>query len=309
MGFDYSSLPKDMLIKSWQFTKTVHSDVYPSVDPTMPELSLAGKVAVITGASRGIGARGFAPAFARAGVKGLVLVATNAAKLQAVASDVHKINPAVKVLCLTADVSDQTQVEAAFREAKSTFGAADILVNNAGVSLETLGCHWADEDPRVWWDNFRVNSLGSYLVTRTFLRELLPARDAPATVISLTSGAALSIGSPFVHGSYCISKLAVQSMAVQLAAECPNITSVALDPYLVDTDMLPEHLRMFDRVTPELVGGTAVWLSHPHAKFLTGRAIMVNWDVDELVAKSEEIAKGKQLQMEFVGPFGAHLFQ
>ncbi|KAF3004485.1 hypothetical protein E8E14_006751 [Neopestalotiopsis sp. 37M] len=310
MGFDYSSLPKDILIKSWQFTKTVHKDVYPAVDPSKPELSLAGKVVVITGASRGIGARGFAPAFVRAGVKGLVLIATNAAKLQEVASEIHRINSAVQVLCLTADVSDQTQVEAAFREAKQAFGAADILVNNAGVSRETLGCRWADEDPAVWWDNFRVNSLGTYLVTRTFIRELLPTPDAPATVINLTSGAALSIGSPLVHGSYCISKLAVQSMAVQLATDCPNITSIALDPNLVDTDMLPEHLAAFDRVTPELVGGTAVWLSHPQrARFLTGRTVMVNWDVEELAARSEEISQGKQLQMDFVGPFGAHLFQ
>lgn len=65
-----------------QFTRTVHQDVYPSIDPTKAELSLAGKVVIVTGASRGIGARGFAPAFAKAGVKGLVLVARNAEMLQ-----------------------------------------------------------------------------------------------------------------------------------------------------------------------------------------------------------------------------------
>ncbi|KAI0153633.1 hypothetical protein BJ166DRAFT_363038 [Pestalotiopsis sp. NC0098] len=306
---DFASLPSDLIVKSWQFTKTTHSDVYPAVDPARPELSLAGKVVVITGASRGIGARGFAPAFARAGARGLVLIATNAGKLQTVEQEVRAINPSVRVLCLAADVSDRAQVEAALREAKTIFGTADILINNAGVSRETPGASWADEDPALWWDNFRVNALGTWLVTRTFIRELLPGPDAPATVVGLTSGAALSIGTPFVHGSYCVSKLAVQSLAVQLAAECPNITSVALDPGLVDTDMLPDHLRGFDRVTPELVGGTAVWMCHPHARFLTGRSVMVNWDVDELAAKGEEIAKGKQLQMEFVGPFGSHLFE
>lgn len=211
---DFASLPSDLIVKSWQFTKTTHRDVYPAVDPARPELSLAGKVVVITGASRGIGARGFAPAFARAGARGLVLIATDAAKLQTVEQEVRAINPAVRVLCLAADVSDRAQVEAAFSQIKATFGTADVLVNNAGVSRETPGASWADEDPALWWDNFRVNALGTWLVTRTFIRELLPAPDAPATVVGLTSGAALSIGTPFVHGSYCVSKLAVQSLAV-----------------------------------------------------------------------------------------------
>ena len=53
---DLSKLPKDFYVTSMQFTKNAHQDVYPAIDPSSPEHSLAGKVAVITGASRGIGA-------------------------------------------------------------------------------------------------------------------------------------------------------------------------------------------------------------------------------------------------------------
>ena len=117
-----------------QFTRTMYHDVYPAIDPTKPELSLVGKVAVVTGASRGIGARGFAPAFSKAGVKGLVLLARNGEQLEAVAAQIRNISSKTEVMCVSANISDAKEVERAFRKIKEAFGHADILVNNVGIN-------------------------------------------------------------------------------------------------------------------------------------------------------------------------------
>ncbi|KAK6087735.1 hypothetical protein SCUP234_01374 [Seiridium cupressi] len=309
MAFNPATLPKDFLVTCFQFTRNVYRDQYPSIDPSRPELNLAGKVAIVTGASRGIGAKAFAPAFAKAGVKGLVLLATDAAKLQGVRDEIKTINPSVQVLLIQVNVADQSSVDTAFEKIKATFGRADILVNNAGICNETPRARIANEDPEKWWSNFEVNAKGPYLTTGSFIR-LLPSPDAPATIINLVTGASWTIGSGAGgHGGYALSKLVTQQLTVQTAGDYPNITSVAVSPGLVDTEMVPPPLRRFGFDAPELVGGLAVWLAHPHAKFLSGRTLQAHWFVDDLVERQEEIKRGNQLRMEFVGPFGKELFQ
>ena len=135
-----------------QFTKNTHQSVYRSIDPTNPENSLKGKVVIITGASRGIGATGIVPAFAKAGVKAIVLVATNAEKLKSVAESVSQINSQVETLAVATDISDAESVAALFEKIRETFGHADVLVNSAGVNNGGGNIH--EQDPMVWWSNF-----------------------------------------------------------------------------------------------------------------------------------------------------------
>ncbi|KAI0127038.1 hypothetical protein BJ170DRAFT_671326 [Xylariales sp. AK1849] len=301
-----ASLPKDFLVTHFQFTRTVYSDQYPSIDPAKPELNLAGKVVIVTGASSGIGARGFAPAFVKAGIKGLVLLATDARKLEAVEDQLNKINPSVRILTVTANVTDEKSLVPVFNQIKSTFGQADILINNAGLSNATDRARIGDEDPLKWWSNIEVNGLGTFLMTQAFIRQL-PTSETPATIINLTSGAAWAMNPE--SGAYGMSKLVSQQLTLQTAATYPNITAVALNPGLVETDMMPKDLRDFNFETPELAGGWAVWLCHPHASFLTGRAVSSNWSVDHLLERKEDVLAGKQLTMDFVGPFGPGQFE
>lgn len=113
---DLATLPKAWVVTSGQFTRKVHTEIYPAVDPTKPENSLKGKTVVVTGASRGIGAKSIAPAFAKAGVKAIVLVATNATKLASVEEELKKINPDLETLALAADISSAEQVTKAWSE-------------------------------------------------------------------------------------------------------------------------------------------------------------------------------------------------
>jgi NAD(P)-dependent dehydrogenase (short-subunit alcohol dehydrogenase family) len=300
---DLTALPKDFYVTSLQFTKHVYQDQYPSIDPTRPELNLAGKVVIITGASRGVGAKAFAPAFAKAGVKGIALLATNAEKLTKVAEEVKQINPSVNALSVTVDISDTKSVEAAFEKIKSTFGHADILINNAGLNTEGEGQLLGDvEDVESYWKMFEVNSKGALLMSRAFIRQL-PSPETPATIVNLATGLSWMVVPTLI--GYSLSKLIPLQITAHIAASYPNITAVALHPGLLDTDMLMDTFRHFTLETPELVGGLAVWLSHPHAKFLSGKTIVSQWSVDDLLERKDEIANSSDLTMQLQGKLGA----
>ncbi|KAI4945572.1 hypothetical protein J4E91_007915 [Alternaria rosae] len=298
---DLSKLPKDFYVTSMQFTKNAHQDTYPAIDPSIPEHSLAGKVAVITGASRGIGAMAMVPAFVKAGVKGVVLLASNAEKLAATEKSVKETNPNIETLTYALDISDTKGVEAAFEAIRQKFGHADVLVNAAGA-MTGDGPKLHDTDPDQWWRNFEINGKGNYLLIRSFLR-LLPSPDTPATIVNVSSWQAFFTVPPL--GAYFMSKFILDALATYVAAEYPNVTAVSMHPGLVATDMLREPFRsLFNQDSPELVGGTAVWLCQEKAKFLSGRFIAANWDVEDLLSRKEEIVKDDLLKLTLKGDFG-----
>jgi NAD(P)-dependent dehydrogenase (short-subunit alcohol dehydrogenase family) len=238
-------------------------------------------------------------------VKGLALLATNVESLKDVEQQVKKINPDIQTLVIPTDISDGLAVASAFEQIKATFGHADILINNAGVNTDGEGVGIGDADPDAWWRQFEINGKGTFLVTRSFINQL-PTPEWRGTIINLTTGAAWK-GNPMMPG-YSISKLVAQQQIPAIAAVHPNITAVALHPGLLDTDMLPQGMRRFDRETPELVGGVAVWLSHPHAHFLSGRVIASQWDVGDLLAREAEIRASNDLHIDLVGKFGPGQF-
>lgn len=299
-------LPPDHFVTSYQFTKHVYQDVYPAIDPTKPENSLAGKVAIITGAGRGLGAKGIVPAFARAGVKAIVLVGTKLEALQTVEEQVRTINPAVKTLAVATDVADAESVANLFEKIKQAFGYADILINNAGVN--TGGGNIHEEKPDEWWLNFEVNTRGAFNLVQKFMSSLPSPNSTPATIVNLVTGGAWQVF-PFMSG-YSISKLAALQLMAHVAEAYPNVTAVALHPGLVDTDMLLDSFRRFSLDSPDLIGGLAVWISGgERSKFLSGRIVVSNWSVEDLVERKAEIEAGGLLKIDMVGTLGKEQFQ
>jgi len=286
-----------------QFTKHTHQTLYKSIDPSNPENSLHGKVVIITGASRGIGAEGTVPAYAKAGVKAIVLVATNAEKLKAVAESVHKNYPQVDTLEVATNISSQESVAALFERVREKFGHADILVNGAGVQAGGGNIH--QEDASQWWANFEVNIKGAHLLASEFIKAL-PSPQTPATIINVVTGAWYVL--PFASG-YLISKLASVQLTAHLAAAYPNLTAVAVHPGLVETDMMMEEFKRFNKDTPELSGSVLAWLATKKAHFLSGRFISVNWDVDDLVARKDEIVRDGLLQLKLNATLGKEQFE
>lgn len=158
-------LPKDHFVKTMQFTRRTHRDVYPDIDPTQAALSQKGKVVVITGASQGLGAQGFVPSFAAAGPKAIVLVARRADKLQEVAGTVAKSHPDVETLVVPTDISNPTSVAALFEKVKQKYGHADVLVNNAAIFKADQAVK--DVNQQSWWDEMVCQYL-NYSITCTF---------------------------------------------------------------------------------------------------------------------------------------------
>ncbi|KAF2621488.1 hypothetical protein BU25DRAFT_463710 [Macroventuria anomochaeta] len=96
-----------------------------------------------------------------------------------------------------------------------------------------------------------------------------------------------------------------------IAAENPNIVAVALHPGIVNTEMTTDSFKRFALDTPELVGGVGVWLAGWEGEdigFLSGRFISANWDVDDLVAKKEDIVQGELLKMHINANLGTAQF-
>jgi len=226
------NLPTDFFVTSAAYTPTVYRDQYPSIDPENPANAQDGKVIVITGASAGIGARGFAPAFAKAAPKAIVLVGRDAGRLRTTEETVRAANPTIDVLSIPTDLTDLASVENLFRLVGTRYGHADVLVNNAGTfgQSDVVG----NVNPTTWWSDFEINVKGTFLATRGFLSLLGPERQG--TIITLSTGGATAIY-PGLSG-YSISKLGALRVAEYVAAEYPKVTSIVLQPGMVMTDMV-----------------------------------------------------------------------
>lgn len=232
----------------------------------------------------------------------MVLVARNLEKLNETARNVHEINPNVETVVFPADFTDDMKVKALFEKVNTTYGHADIIINNAAVN--TAEGTLASLDQELWWTNFAVNAKGTFLMTSHFLKSL--PSTSHGTIINLTSG--MGYGIYPGNSAYSLGKLVNLQMATLVAAESPNVTSVSLHPGLVSTDMVVDSFQKFALDTPELVGGVAVWLSTEKARFMNGRFMNSNWDVDDLFERREEVQSGKLLQIDLQGTFGAEQF-
>ncbi|KAL3482125.1 hypothetical protein BJX99DRAFT_82477 [Aspergillus californicus] len=288
-----SALPvdPDQYTRAGSITKTYYRDVYPAIEPSKADLSQAGKIAIITGAGQGIG-RAIAQAHAKASIKALVLITQSATTGEATKSVLQAEYPALEILALPTDISNEPAVAATFAAIKARFGTAHTLINNAGVfaSKDPL----SDSDPAKWWTDFEINLRGTYLVTRAFLQLTQGTETLPATVINLISSIGLT---PPGLSSYFMSKLAVAKFTEFLAVENPGVAAYSLSPGIVLTGMTLEAFKPFAKDTAELVGAVTVYLAAKRPEYLSGRHLSVNWDVEELEGRKGEFENSDKLKI------------
>lgn len=193
--------------------------------------SIAGKVALITGAGRGIG-RATALAFAKEGIH-VGLVGRTLENLQRVAEELKQFD--VKVAYAAADVADLDSITSAVESIRGELGPIDILVNNAGISM--FGS-FMDLTPEEWTNIIDVNVKGVYYTTRAVLPEMIKRNTGDIINISSTAG---QKGAP-ITSAYSASKAAVIGMSESLMLEVrkKNIRVTTLTPSTVATDMAVE---------------------------------------------------------------------
>jgi len=243
--------------------------------------TLEGKVALVTGGSRGIG-RAIAVALGRLGAKVVVNYTAN----EAAANDAAAAVAAAGGSAVTKrfDVADAAAVDAAFKEVVAAEGALHILVNNAGIAINTLVLGAKDAD---WKRSIDVNLNGTFHCCRAGLRSLLKARDA-GRIINITSITG-EIGSAG-QAPYVASKAAIIGLTKTLAREYASrgVTVNAVSPGYIDTDMTATELPEARRVEllksiplarigkPEDVAAAVAFLAGPAAAYITGQVLRVN---------------------------------
>ena len=189
-------------------------------------MCLQGKIALVTGASRGLG-EGVARALAADGAA-VMLLARNGDLAQQVASEI--VAGGGEAEALACDVSDYPSVERAVADTRQRLGGLDILVNNAGV-IEPIA-EIAASDPAVWARSIQINLIGAYYVVRAVLDGML---QGGGTIINVSSGAAYRPLEGW--SSYCAGKAGLAMLTRSLVLETTGVRIFGFSPGTIDTDM------------------------------------------------------------------------
>ncbi|KAL2853961.1 hypothetical protein BJX68DRAFT_254003 [Aspergillus pseudodeflectus] len=279
------------------FTKTWHSEPYPFISPTRPELSAAGKNVVITGGGSGIG-KAMAIAFAQAGAKSVAIVGRRLDRLEATVEEITAANgysSTTQVLSETADIRTLASISAALQKIVDHVGPIDIFASNAGV-LRAQGpvCGYSESELRAI---FETNVVGAF----NSLQAFLPLAAPGAKVFNTSSGIAHFAPQANLPGmfSYAATKAAAVKMFDYFAAENPGIHVVSFQPGIIATEVNPNITSGPDTV--QLPAHFLVWLASDEATFLKGKFVWANWDVQELMARADKIQQSMLLRVSLNG--------
>jgi 3-oxoacyl-[acyl-carrier protein] reductase len=239
---------------------------------------LQGQIALVTGASRGLG-RAIALELGAQGatVIGTATSAEGAAKIQK-ALDAASITG----LGVALDVTDAAACEALLAEVESKFGGISVLVNNAGITRDNLALRMKDDE----WDAvIETNLKAVFRLSKLVMRGMMKARFGRIINITSVVGEAGNPG----QANYAAAKAGVAGMSRALAHELGsrNITVNCVAPGFIDTDMtraLPEAQReaLLDKIPlgrlgqPEEIAATVAFLASPRAGYITGSTLNVN---------------------------------
>ncbi len=240
--------------------------------------SLKDRVALVTGASQGIG-RATALALAAAGAK-VACAARNAEKLAAVVAEIGAADGEARAI--TMDVADSNQIKAGFKEIAERFGRLDILVNNAAVTRDTLALRMKAED---WEAVLKTNLTGAYVCIQQALGVML--RQRYGRIINVSSVVAQTGNAG--QANYVAAKAGLigltKAIAVEIASR--NITVNAVAPGFIATPMtepLSQQVKdaMLARIplnrmgTDAEVAAAIVFLASEEAGYITGHVLDIN---------------------------------
>ena len=241
-------------------------------------LSLEGRVALVTGAGRGIG-KAVAQTLAAAGAQVAALSRTEA-NAQEVA---HAIETAGgRALAFGGDVADPSTVETVIEQTLKHWERLDIVVNNAGITRDTLLLRMKDED----WDAvLQTNLKGAFLCSRAALKPMMRQRWGRIVNISSVVGLTGNAG----QANYAASKAALIAFTKSVALEIGSrgITCNAVAPGLIETDMtqaMPPQAREYalQRIpvgrfgTPEDIAYGVLFLCSEYAAYITGQVFVID---------------------------------
>lgn len=241
-------------------------------------MTLQGQIALVTGASRGIG-QAVALELGRLGAT-VIGTATSDKGAQAISAYLDAAE--IKGVGMALNVNDAAQVEQVLDSIRKEFGEISILVNNAGVTRDNLLARMSDEE----WDDVLATNLKSvFRMSRAVLRGMMKARAGRIINISSVVG---SMGNPG-QTNYAASKAGMAGFSKSLAQEIGsrNVTVNCVAPGFIDTDMtqvlgeeqrakLVEHVPLKRLGHPSEIAAAVAFLAGPGAAYITGVTLHVN---------------------------------
>ena len=239
---------------------------------------LTGQIALVTGASRGIGqsiAKGL-------GTAGATVIGTATSQSGADSISQFLADNSLKGKGLVLNVSDKDSVADCIKQVSDEFGAPDILVNNAGITKDTLLMAMKDEQ----WDSVIDTNLSSiFRMSKAVIRGMMKKRNGRIISISSVVGASGNPG----QTNYAATKAGLVGFSKSLAREIGsrNITVNAVAPGFIDTDMTREldekqktallgQIPLGRLGSADEIAATVVFLASPAAAYITGETIHVN---------------------------------
>ncbi len=248
--------------------------------PVLDRFDLRGRVAVVTGSTRGLG-RAFARALAEAGAS-IVVVGRDADAAADVEQELTSLGVPVSVVL--ADVSRRADIERLLAEATARFGRVDILVNNAGACIHKPALEVTDDE---WHAVMGVNLDGLWIASQVFGRHMI--ESGGGTIVNVGSMSASIVNRPQWQPAYNASKAAVHHLTRSLAAEWAplGVRVNALAPGYMHTDMSPIHDPRFERYwlddapqqragEPDELGPAIVFLASDASSFMTGSVLTID---------------------------------
>lgn len=242
-------------------------------------MKLAGKVAVVTGASRGIG-KSIAIELAKQGADVVVNYAGSVDRANEVVKEIESLGR--KAMSIQCDVSDGESVNAMMKEALEAFGSIDILVNNAGITRDNLLMRMKDSE---WDDVINTNLKGVFLCTKAVTRPMMKQRKG--RIINITSIVGVT-GNPG-QANYVAAKAGVIGFTKTTAKELAqrNITVNAIAPGFITTDMtdkLTDEVKnsMLTQIplgqfgNPEDIANAVVFLASDESNYITGQTLHID---------------------------------
>ncbi|WP_338847606.1 3-oxoacyl-ACP reductase FabG [Massilia sp. W12] len=242
-------------------------------------MNLQNEVALVTGASRGIG-RAIAQELARQGAR-VVGTATSESGAEAISAALREVRPDAG-FGMVLNVTDAAACEAVVARVQKEFGSLSVLVNNAGITADQLAARMKDDE----WERVIATNLSAVgRMSRLVLRGMMRAKHG--RIINITSVVASS-GNPG-QINYCAAKAGVEGMSRSLAQEIGsrNITVNCIAPGFIDTDMtralteeqiaaLLQKIPLARFGQPEDIAAACAFLASPQAAYITGNTLHVN---------------------------------